>query len=228
MLLLADQVARSIIDPRVVPLVLLPFGLLITAMVLAGIRVIWQVALVLAAGDVVFAFAPDNAIWSAALGASALILLLLPPSRRYFRPGRTWLPRRLEEMSYEDWERGGLRYLRLKERLPSYLAPRPVRAFFVACRGRGRLSTFSHLFRREYVIAATDDGVIVVRMRRPAIVSARFTGLVAELRSDDPRVGWDDEAFIICGRDYRPIQHHEEAADDVARWLRFAQEGNHR
>jgi hypothetical protein len=37
---------------------------------------------------------------------------------------------------------GGLRHLRPKERLPNYLEPRSVRAFFVACRGRGRLSTF--------------------------------------------------------------------------------------
>jgi hypothetical protein len=65
-------------------------------------------------------------------------------------------------------------------------------------------------------------------MRRPAIVSARFSGLVAELWADDPRVDWDDKAFVICRRDYFPIRHHEGTADEVARWLRFAQEGSHR
>jgi hypothetical protein len=223
-LLLAQQVAWSILDPRVISLVLLAFGFLFAAMVLGGIRVIWQMALVLAAGDVVFAFAPDNGVWDAVLGAGAFMLLVLPSSRRYFQPGRTWLPRRLEGMRYEDWERGGLRYLRLKERLPRYLAPRQVRAFFVACRGRGHLSAFSHLFRREYVIAATDRGVVVARIRRPAIVSARFSGIVAELGADDPQLIWNDQALVIAGGEYRPIQHHESAADEVALWLRSARE----
>jgi hypothetical protein len=223
-LLLTQQVAWSILHPRVIPLILLPFEFLFAAMIVAGIRAIWQVALVLAVGDILFAFAPHDTVWDAALGAGALILLLLPTSRRYFRPGRTWLPQRLEGMSYEDYERGGLRYLRLKARLPNYLEPRPVRAFFVACRGRGHLSTFSHIFRREYAIAATDEGVVVVRIRRPAIVSTRLDEIVAELQAGDPQLTTDDDAFVIAGRDYRPIQHHEKAADEVARWLRPARE----
>lgn len=218
-LLLAQQVAESVLDPRVLWLALLPFWCLFAAMVLAGMRVLWQLALVISAADVVFVFAPGNAYWGAILGAGACVLLLLPSSRRYFRPGRTWLPRRLEDLTYADWERGGLRYLKLRERLPLYLAPRQVRAFFVACRGHGRLSTFSHMFRREYAVAATDRGVVVVRMRRPAIVSATLSGMVAELAADDPQLTWTDGAFVIAGRDYRPIRHHEAAADEVALWL---------
>ncbi|HVV50263.1 MAG TPA: hypothetical protein VHO06_11430 [Polyangia bacterium] len=220
-LLLADQVPRAIADPRIVPLILFPFGFVFSAMVLAGIRVIWQVALIFTAGDVVFAYALDNATWDAVLGAVTFVLLLLPSSRRYFQPGRKWLSPSLEGMSYEDWERGGLRHLRLKERLPNYLEPRSVRAFFVACRGGGRLSILSYVFRREYAVAATDEGVVVVRIRRPPIVSARLTGIVAELRADDPQLAWDDETFVVAGRDYRPIRHHEAAADEVAHWLTF-------
>jgi hypothetical protein len=218
-LLLAQQVAASVLDPRVISLALLAFGFLFAGMVLAGIRVIWQVAIFIAAGDVFFAAAPGNGVWGAVLGAGALVFLLLPPSRRYFRPGRTWLPRRLEDLNYADWERGGIRYLKLKERLPRYLAPRQVRAFFVACRGQERLSTFSHIFRREYLIAATDRGVVVVRMRRPAIVSARFSGIVDEPGADDSQLIWNDGALMIAGSAYRPIQHHEAAADEVARWV---------
>ncbi|HEX4753359.1 MAG TPA: hypothetical protein VH268_10690 [Solirubrobacterales bacterium] len=90
MLLLAQQVTSAILHPKILTLVLLPIGFLFAAIVLAGVRVFRQLALVIAAGDVVFAFAPDNTIWSGAIGAGALILLLLPVSRRYFRPGRTW------------------------------------------------------------------------------------------------------------------------------------------
>ena len=226
-LLLAQDVAWLILEPRIGSLVLLPFAFLFAAMVLAGIRVLWQIALVLAVGSIILAFAPNNPIWNPLVGAGALALLLLPSSRRYFQPGRAWLPRRLEGMSYEDWRRGALRHLKLKEKLPRYLAPRQVKAFFVGCRGRGRLSTFSHVFRREYVIAATDEGVVVARMRRPAIVSARFTGIVADLQADDPGLTWGDQAFVIAGRDYRPIRHHESSADDVVRWLQLARK-NHR
>jgi hypothetical protein len=83
-------------------------------------------------------------------------------------------------------------------------------------------------FRPEYVVAATDAGVVVARIRRPAIVSARFTGIVAERPADDPQLTWDRGALVIAGRDYRPIRHHQAGADEVARWLRFEQEHRRR
>jgi hypothetical protein len=223
-LLVAQWVVGSALEPRISSLILLPVGVLFPAAVLAGIRVLWQVAIVLEIGSVFFAFAPHNSIWAAAVGAGALVFLLLSSSRRYFRPGRMWLPRRVRGMSYDDWEKGARRYLALKEAVPRYVAPREVMAFFVACRGRGRLSTLSPVFRREYVIAATDDGLVVLRMHRPAIVRSTFTGIVSELRADDPALSWDAEAFVVDGRDYRPIQHHERDADQVAQWLHLARE----
>jgi hypothetical protein len=55
-------------------------------MVLAGIRVIWKVALIFAAGDVVSPMHPTTPPGTV-LGAVAFVLLLLPSSRRYFRTG---------------------------------------------------------------------------------------------------------------------------------------------
>jgi hypothetical protein len=223
-LLVADALIRTVVHPQPADILRLPISIGFVALILAGLRFAWIWAIVLAVGDVVFAFAPPGTAWGAIAAALAIAFFLLPPSRRYFRPGRAWLPRRLEHMPHETWKKGGIRQAALETRVPERLVPRPARAFFVACRGRGNLSTFSHCFHREYVIAATDDGAVVLALRRPAIFRATIARTVSDLRADDPALGWDDEAFLVDGRYYRPIRGHEGDADEVARRLQFNRE----
>ena len=64
-----------------------------------------------------------------------------------------------------DWQRGGVRYLKLKEIVPEALKPAQVQGFFVAVRSHGgllRLINPLTILQREYVIAATDKGVAVL------------------------------------------------------------------
>jgi hypothetical protein len=205
-LLLADQILDLAHRPRPGAVVMVPVTLLTVGMVLGGIRLAWQWALVLAAGYVVFALAPPNTIVGAVVALTSLPFLLAPGSRRYFRPGRIWLPPRLAEMDHEDWEKGGIRQLALKERVPAYLAPRAVPVFFVACRGRRRASAFGQVVRRHHVFAVAGADLVVLRLGRPSLVSARIVATVADLPLDDPQIDWDDDAFRIEGRDYRPIR----------------------
>ena len=88
-LLLAVDLGKAVLDPNPVDIVLVPVALAFAVMLLAGIRLVWQLSLVLAALDVAFVVAPHNSVWSAAAGALAIVALLLPPSRRYLTPDQT-------------------------------------------------------------------------------------------------------------------------------------------
>jgi hypothetical protein len=122
-----------------------------------------------------------------------------------------------------DWKKGGLRYRKLKRIVPSYLEPAELHGFFVGVPVSGgtlRLANpFTPLFQREYVIAATSDGVSVLRLRLPGVFRASISGRVYEQSGNDPEVRWDGQTFVVGGESYRPIAYHDEDAALVAEGL---------
>lgn len=122
-----------------------------------------------------------------------------------------------------DWQKGGLRYLKLKEIVPDFLAPAEVRGFFVAVRRHGGmfrlLNPFSPL-QREYVIAATTEGAIVLRLRRPGVFRASIAQAVYRAPAEEATVGWREGRILIGGVEYEPIAFHQEDAERVAGLLR--------
>jgi hypothetical protein len=118
-----------------------------------------------------------------------------------------------------DWQKGGIRYAKLKEVVPAYLAPEEVQAFFVAVRrgGKGRLFNPFTPFEREFVIAATPDGVRVLKLKLPGVFRASVKSMV--FQGDGEVVSWDDERLTVAGASYRPISFHAEDAEEVARLL---------
>lgn len=122
-----------------------------------------------------------------------------------------------------DWKKGGLRYLKLKELVPAFLAPAEVQVFFVAVRRHGgkiRLVNPLTPFQREFVIAATTDGVAVLRMRRPGVFRASIAGVVCLASANDADVKWHNGRLSVCGVHYQPIAFHREDAERVAQLLR--------
>jgi hypothetical protein len=122
----------------------------------------------------------------------------------------------------DEWKKGGLRYTLLKQRVPDFLAPVELRCFFVAVRKFGgllRLTGLITLFQREYVIAATDNGVSVLLLKRPGVFSATIAGSTYEASLDEAKAKWKSGGLILDGVEYRPIAFHDEDALDVARLL---------
>jgi hypothetical protein len=93
-LYLAIAVIHAAIEPRVGTFIALLVALPFTAGVMIGLRILWQTLIVFAVGDIVFVFAPHQSALAAAVSAVGLVFLLLPASRRYFRPGRIYVWRR--------------------------------------------------------------------------------------------------------------------------------------
>lgn len=120
------------------------------------------------------------------------------------------------------WEKGGLRYQKLKKLVPAFLAPADVEAFFVGVRGRGGMPRLANPFtplQREYVIAATSDGVVVLRLRLPGVFRASIAGVAHWAPRDGANVQWQDGQLIVDGDSYGPIAFHEEDAERVAALL---------
>jgi hypothetical protein len=118
-----------------------------------------------------------------------------------------------------DWQKGGIRYAKLKEVVPGYLAPEEVEGFFVAVRGVGKRRLFNPFtpFEREFVIAATPDGVRVLKLKLPGVFRASVRSMV--FQGGGEAVSWDGERLHIAGTPYRPISFHAEGAEEVARLL---------
>jgi hypothetical protein len=91
----AIALANAAVEPRVGTFIAVASGVPFSAAVLAGFRIMWQIAILFAVGDIVFVFAPHGSVWSAAGSAIGLVFLLLPTSRRYFRPGRVFVSRKV-------------------------------------------------------------------------------------------------------------------------------------
>jgi hypothetical protein len=127
-----------------------------------------------------------------------------------------------ETSLFDAWKKGGLRYRRLKQRVPEFLSPAKVDAFFVAVRKRGRipelLNPLSPL-QHEYVIAATSDGVSVLRLRRPGVFSATITGIEYEAALDAANIEWREGRLALDGVEYFPIAFHNDDAEQVAELL---------
>jgi hypothetical protein len=116
-----------------------------------------------------------------------------------------------------DWQKGGIRYAKLKEIVPAYLAPEKVEAFFVAVRGarRGRLLNPFTPLHREFVVAATPTGVKVLRLKLPGVFRASIKSTVFEGHGE--AVSWNGKQMVVDGVAYKPISFHTEDAQDVAR-----------
>lgn len=117
-----------------------------------------------------------------------------------------------------EWQKGGLRYAKLKEIVPSYLAPADVLSFFVAVSSAGErlrlINPFTPL-QREYVLAATTDGLAILALRRPGV----FRASIRDTRFEAPRpvdINWEDGKVVVEGQPpYVPIAFHREDAQRV-------------
>jgi len=118
-----------------------------------------------------------------------------------------------------DWQKGGIRYAQLKEVVPDHLSPEEIQAFFVAVRGSGKGRLFNPFtpFEREFVIAATPDGVRVLKLKLPGVFRASVKSTV--FQGGGEAVSWDGERLTVAGAPYRPISFHTEDAEEVARLL---------
>ncbi len=125
----------------------------------------------------------------------------------------------MSDAPISDWQKGGLRYTKLAERVPEFLAPAMVHAFFVGVRSRGGLFRLINPFtvlQREYVIAATTDGIVVLKLRRPGVFRATIASKVYEGSGEDPGPAWDGGTFEVGGTAYQPIAFHSDDAERVA------------
>jgi hypothetical protein len=128
----------------------------------------------------------------------------------------------MSESAISDWQRGGVRYLKLKEIVPEFLKPSPVQKFFVAVRGHGglfRLINPLSPLQREYVIALTDDELVVLRLRRPGVFRASIARVDYRTSLDEAAVEWRDGIFAVGHVAYHPIAFHNEDAEEVVQLL---------
>lgn len=126
----------------------------------------------------------------------------------------------MTESAVSDWQKGGVRYAKLKEVVPDFLAPASVHTFFVAVRHRGgsfRLFNPLSPLQREYVVAATDRGVVVLWLRRPGVFRASIGGVVHEAPNVEANVQWRDGKLVVAEVAYEPIAFHKEDAEELER-----------
>jgi hypothetical protein len=124
----------------------------------------------------------------------------------------------MTETANSDWLKGGLRYAKLKNAVPDYLAPEPVDAFFIAVAGRGRLPRLLNPFsplQREYVVAVTAEKVIVLRLKLPGVFRATIDKVVYEARREDVAIRWDNDKVVLGNTDYWPISFHGDDAEEL-------------
>jgi hypothetical protein len=129
----------------------------------------------------------------------------------------------MTQRAISDWQKGGLRYAKLKKTVPEFLAPVRVDAFFVAVRRRGgRFRLFNPLtpFQREYVIAATNDGVFVLKLRRPGVFRASISGICLRGAADRLQASLEDGKVVLGSTSYQPIAFHQPDAERVVELLR--------
>jgi len=117
-----------------------------------------------------------------------------------------------------DWQKGGVRYAKLKRIVPEFLEPATVHAFFVGVRNGGRfrlLNPFSPL-QREFVVAVTDDEVVILSLRRPGVFRASIAGVIYRSKLEDSNVAWNNGSCDVDGVNYRPISYHDDDARHLA------------
>ena len=126
----------------------------------------------------------------------------------------------MTEPATSDWQRGGIRYAKLKEVVPEFLAPGSVHGFIVAVRqGGGRLRLFNPLspLQREFVVAVTDQGVVVLWLRRPGVFRPSIGGIVYKASKQEAEVRWSDGKLVVAKVAYQPIAFHSDDAEALAR-----------
>lgn len=119
-----------------------------------------------------------------------------------------------------EWQKGGIRYSRLRGSVPEYLAPEHVRIFFVGVQHRGglfRLLTPFAPLQREYVVAVTEEKVVVLWLRRPGVFRACIGGVAYEGSPQQADVRWQAGELAVAGTSYKPINFHHEDAEELAR-----------
>ncbi|HEU5104990.1 MAG TPA: hypothetical protein VFU11_04040 [Solirubrobacterales bacterium] len=126
-----------------------------------------------------------------------------------------------------DWQKGGLRYTRLRENLFKQLAPEELKGFFIARRGRTRASGLFNPFlmlRREYVVVVTAKKLLILVLKRPGIFRASVATVEADASLEAVASRWCGGHLVVDGRPYWPISFHREDAEEVATLLRHSRE----
>lgn len=121
---------------------------------------------------------------------------------------------------FEEWKKGGFRYRRLRRRLEDFFSPAQLNGFCIALRERSAARRLFNLFvpfEREYVFAATGNGVFVLRLRRPGVFSSKILGKAYDKPFDYSEIGWRDGTLIVDGDSYRPIAFHKEDAERLTK-----------
>lgn len=115
-----------------------------------------------------------------------------------------------------EWQKGGVRYAKLKQIVPTYLAPASLRIFFVAVRHHGGTTRLLNPFtplQREYVVAATDHGISVLWLKRPGVFRASIGGVEYAGSAQEANVHWQGDSLMVGGISYEPIAFHKEDAE---------------
>lgn len=92
--------------------------------------------------------------------------------------------------------------------------------FCVALRERSagrRLLNLLVPFEREYVFVATENGVFVLRLRRPGVFSSKILGKEYDTPLDYSAVGWQEGKLVVNGDEYRPTAFHKEDAERLVK-----------
>jgi hypothetical protein len=98
--------------------------------------------------------------------------------------------------SFDAWKKGGLRQSVLEEAVPNYLPAARIGPLFV--------------------LAAADDKLLVLGLKRPAIFGATIASIESETPLTAPTVEWTGGSFRVSGKQYFPIPFHDEDAARLA------------
>lgn len=123
-----------------------------------------------------------------------------------------------------DWTKGGLRYKRLKRKVPELLAPERMEGFFIAVAAEGdweraerqwAVPRTRSLTKRETVVAVTDQHLCLIPLKGPATFSWAL-GDPVRYPLARSAIEWDGKVLRVQGAGYGPVAFHQEDAERVA------------
>lgn len=127
-----------------------------------------------------------------------------------------------------EWQKGGLRYAKLKQIVPAYVAPDPVRVFFVAVRSGGGsvrlINPFTPL-QREFVFVATPSEMLVLSLKRPGVFRANIKRVEYQAQIEDVALQMQDGRLLLDDASYQPIAFHNEDAEELVHYVHGLQHG---